>query len=268
MDRIIFKDGIHLSHAYIISSEAEETRDALAVNIAQALVCSGKGEVPCGICRDCRKARDGVHPDVITIQRLTDDSGNRKKEIYVDQVRAMVGDAYVLPNEAGRKVYVIKDADTMNLSAQNAALKMLEEPPAAAAFILCAVNSAMLLPTVRSRCVEIHQNSDGDALPEESRRLAVEFFAAAGNRAELLKWCVRNEGMDLSAAKNFVTAVLAELGERLCLRTPAGAFSRERLTDLLRLFTRCRDYLGANTGVKHVFGLLAVDAIPDGKDSK
>ena len=113
MSELTFKDGNHLSHAYIVSASSEETRNALADRLAQALVCSGGGSVPCGVCRDCRKAQEGIHPDIITVERQTDDKGGRRREIYVDQVRYMVSDAYVLPNEAARKVYIVRDADTM-----------------------------------------------------------------------------------------------------------------------------------------------------------
>ena len=67
---------------------------------------------------------------------MTDDKGRPKREIMVDQVRAMAADASILPNEAERKVYVIHEAELMNESAQNAALKLLEEPPAWVVFIL------------------------------------------------------------------------------------------------------------------------------------
>ena len=130
--------------------------------------------------------------------------------------------------------------------------------------------AAMLLPTVRSRCVELRRNSDSDVPDEASGRLAGEFLAAAdtGSRAEVLKWCVGHEGLEPAAARDFVSAVLAEVDERLCFRAPAGNFDRRQLMRLWELFTKCRDYLGANTGVRHVFGLLAVDAVPDGKDNQ
>ena len=84
----------------------------------------------------------------MTIERRTDDKGKQKREIAVDQIRQMVFDAVARPQTAEHKVYVVRDAQLMNTAAQNAALKLLEEPPASAAFILCAANTAMLLPTV------------------------------------------------------------------------------------------------------------------------
>lgn len=137
--------GRGLSHAYLISGSAGSGKRTLARLLAAAFVCSGAGEVPCGVCPGCRKVLGGIHPDVITI-------GDDGKDITVAQSRRIRADAYVRPNEAPRKVYIIQNAQTMNASAQNALLKLLEEGPAYAAFLLLADNPAALLPTVRSRC--------------------------------------------------------------------------------------------------------------------
>lgn len=134
-----------LSHAYIISGPAGSGKKTLAGLLAAALVCSGGGEIPCGHCSGCKKAMAGIHPDISAI-------GTDGKDITVSQVRALRSDAYIKPNEAGRKVYLIHRAQSMNQSAQNAMLKLLEEGPSYAAFLLLAENAAALLPTVRSRC--------------------------------------------------------------------------------------------------------------------
>ena len=141
-----------LSHADILSGAPGSGKRTLAGLLAQALVCTGGGEdlpcggnVPCGACSGCRKAAAGIHPDIIRV-------GTDGKDITVAQVRALRADAYIRPNEAARKVYVVENAQSMNPSAQNALLKRLEEGPAYAAFLLLADNAAALLPTVRSRC--------------------------------------------------------------------------------------------------------------------
>ena len=77
------------------------------------------------------------------------------KPITVDQVRQLRADAYIRPNEGERKVYLLEGADRMNASAQNAMLKLLEEGPAYAAFLLLAENGGGVLQTVRSRCEEL-----------------------------------------------------------------------------------------------------------------
>ena len=135
-----------LSHAYIISGAPLSGKRTLAGLLAAALVCSGAPEqAPCLSCPGCRKAMAGIHPDIITL-------APEGREITVAQVRALRADAYIRPNEAGRKVYIIQQAQSMNQSAQNAMLKLLEEGPAYAAFLFLTDNAAALLPTVRSRC--------------------------------------------------------------------------------------------------------------------
>ncbi len=153
----------HLSHAYLIAAPQAEGL-ARAKQLAQVLVCERPdGLRPCGVCRHCRKALAGIHPDIISLRRRTDDKGKPRKEIYVEQVREIVSDAAVLPNEAERKVYVIEEAGAMNAAAQNALLKLLEEPPAFVALILVAEHAGLLLETVRSRCVTLRLNGEEDA---------------------------------------------------------------------------------------------------------
>lgn len=137
--------GRGLSHAYILAGPPGCGKRTLAALLARALVCSGPADPPCGTCPDCRKALSGVHPDVIRV-------GTDGKDVNVAQVRQMRTDAYIRPNEAARKVYVVENAQTMNASAQNALLKLLEDGPPYAAFLLLTDNAGAMLQTVRSRC--------------------------------------------------------------------------------------------------------------------
>lgn len=138
--------GRGLSHAWILAGPPGSGKKTLAGLLSQALVCSSGEESPCGHCANCRKAKAGIHPDII---HITCEKG---KDISVAQVRELRADAYVRPNEAGRKVYVVEGAHTMRGSAQNALLKLLEDGPPYAAFLLLAENAGNLLSTVRSRC--------------------------------------------------------------------------------------------------------------------
>ena len=113
----------------------------------------------------------GSHPDLSRTAPPPD-----KAEITVEQIRSLRADAYVRPNEGRRKVYVIDPADAMNPAAQNALLKVLEEGPAYAAFLLVSDRPGKLLDTVRSRC-ELLSLPREDALPgpellERAERLA------------------------------------------------------------------------------------------------
>ncbi|MDE6590629.1 MAG: DNA polymerase III subunit delta, partial [Oscillospiraceae bacterium] len=157
-------EGRGLSHAYLISGPQGSGKRTLARLMAAAMVCTGACEKPCGACPACKKVLGGIHPDVITI-------GNDGKDITVGQARTIRSDAYIRPNEGERKGYIIENAQTMNQSAQNAMLKLLEEGPPSAAFLLLTDNPGAMLSTIRSRC-------EGAALTPVSLREAEIWLAA------------------------------------------------------------------------------------------
>jgi len=254
-----------LSHAYIVASQSDEARTQAEQAIAGAAVCSGTGGLkPCGQCRDCRKVRDGVHPDVIHVSRVTDDKGKQKREIQVDQVREMIGQAQIMPNEAEGKAFIVHEAETMNPSAQNALLKLLEEPPRGVVLILSTAAPAMLLPTIRSRCVEVNVNQEPPALSAELRQDALDYLkcVSAGRRSDLLLWCNEKASRtDTAGATEFVNAVKTIVTDQLCGRETVCGLGRRQLWELTELMERCREALSVNTGIKHIFGLLAVKSI-------
>lgn len=263
MDGLKFTHIDRLPQSCIIFGTTPEEALHEATRIAAAAVCRGE-KPPCGKCRDCRKALGGIHPDIIRVSRPADDKGRQKREISVEQIRALSADAVVLPNEAERKVYIIDEADSMNLSAQNAALKLLEEPPAGAMLLLCVTNADKLLPTVRSRCGEISVNGKGPAADEGAMKLAKEYLrlASKGDAAALCRWCGQNEGLDSASAEAMLGCVQTLLADMLCLRRDAVLPSRGELLRLSALAARCCAWLRSSVGVKHIFGLLAVDTVP------
>lgn len=119
----------------------------LAHMLAAALVCEEEQHAPCGHCLACRKAQQQLHPDIVAIDE-------QEREIKVETARQLRRDASVLPSEARSKVFLIRHAHQMNASAQNALLKLLEEPPSYAFFVLTAENPGGLLPTILSRCTQ------------------------------------------------------------------------------------------------------------------
>lgn len=253
-----------IAHATIVTAPDQEECLALALDMAAALVCQASGPVPCGVCRSCRKAREGIHPDIIRVKRPEDDKGRPKKEIPVETVRRMAADAPVLPNESERKVYLIEDADTMNTAAQNAALKLLEEPPAGAVFLLCTVNPMLLLPTVRSRCARVSAGGETEERADEATvELAAGYLKAVsgGDAAQLFRWCTVNEGMDGKSFSALCSEVRLQLTDALCARRKLKGLSRKDMLRLCGLMEKLSQYQKVNTGVKQLFGLLAVDSI-------
>lgn len=255
-----------VSQSSLISAASIDEAMAAALDIAAAALCTGPEPRPCRQCSHCRKVAQGIHPDVITLGRLEDDKGRPKREIGVDQIRALSADACILPNEARRKVYIIREAETMNISAQNAALKLLEEPPLGAIFLLCTTNPSQLLPTVRSRCTQMLCGTAAGEVDKELEALAEAYIKAlaSGNRAKLFSWCSANEAMDGRRAAQFVDCAMERLGDMLCGRRKDLGLSYRQLSDSYALLQRCAAYLRLNVGGKHIFGLLAVDSISGG----
>ena len=138
-----------LSHSYLISGPEGSGKHTLARLLAAAMECE-QPSPPCLTCRSCRKVLSGNHPDVIVVDEP------EKKQVPVEKIRQARTDAFVRPNEGQRKVFLIPRAQDMNTHAQNALLKILEEPPAYGAFLLLSDAPEKLLPTIRSRCCELH----------------------------------------------------------------------------------------------------------------
>lgn len=243
----------------IISSLSREKALETARRLAAEILCTSEGERPCGRCASCGKIERNTHPDVFFISRLTDAKGNPKRDIAVDQIREISADAYILPNEADRKVYIILEAEKMNTSAQNAALKLLEEPPNGAVLLLCTDNPAALLPTVRSRCTEISVNVERDEGGEAAGELAGQYLRllAAGDRAELAAFCFRNENMPADSFLVFLNCAREQITDMLCGRRDNGGLGREMLLRTAELVEKCIRYRQANVSVKLLFGMLA-----------
>ncbi len=249
--------GGKLSHAYIIASQDTSAREKKALELACALVCAASSETPCMSCRQCKTALNGVNPDVIVLGRKTDDKGKQKREIQVEQIRNMSSDAWVRPQFADRKVYIIEDAGSMNVAAQNAALKLLEEPPEYAAFILCADSAEAMLLTIRSRCVTIRIAAQAD---RAENPLAEEYIKLAGkaDKAGICTFFSRCENMDSEQTADFVDAVRMILCDHIGMRRKTSGIERSDAVLLLDRFETAREYLKMNVGTKHVLGMLCV----------
>ena len=145
------------SHCYLITGPVGSGKRTLAKHLAAALQCKEAAR-PCCRCSQCRKVLESVHPDVITV----DDE--EKKTIPVKLVRDTCADLYIRPNEGNKKIYIFPRAMDLNAAGQNALLKCIEEPPAYGVFFLLAEHAQQLLPTIRSRCVELRMTPLPDGL--------------------------------------------------------------------------------------------------------
>lgn len=245
--------GGTLSHAWLVPGGSAGSREELAAYIAAALICPN-GDAPCGSCAHCVKLAKGIHPDLITIEKLPDKSG-----YVVDQVREIVRDAYIMPNEAPRKVYLIPNADEMNPNAQNAMLKIMEEPPARSAFILTTANSAAILDTVCSRCTEILADGEEGTGDEDKYSRAVFDSFLRRKPLDIAAACTMLEKAKLTREE--FDGVLESLSMLFALkiRGEQDSDARKRLFEAKEEADELlRRRLSNNTGAGHTAGALAV----------
>jgi DNA polymerase III subunit delta' len=136
-----------IPNALLFTGNPGAGRKQAAFWFAKAVNCTSDTHLPCNHCRSCKKIDNQAHPDMILVA-LPD----KKKAVTISQIREMTALTAVKPNEARYRMVLISSAGHMNIQAQNALLKELEEPAENTFFILMARDTAMLLPTITSRC--------------------------------------------------------------------------------------------------------------------
>ena len=134
-----------LPHAIMLIGEKGMGKSVFADYICSMLLCDGVS-APCGECSPCKKIEKGIHPDIFKIY-----PEGKSETIGVKTIAPIKEHIYIKPNDAAYKVFIVYSAERMNRFAQNALLKMIEEPPEDTFFIFTCQNAQALLPTVRSR---------------------------------------------------------------------------------------------------------------------
>lgn len=142
------------AHAFLVDGPAGSGKSTLALEIAAARSCERRGDVgyplPCGTCSACKRIYSGNFPDLKILEKPKD-----RATIGVDAVKLFREDMFLSATEAECKIYVIKNAETMTPEAQNALLKVLEEPPSTLIIILLADGCDRILTTIKSRTLYI-----------------------------------------------------------------------------------------------------------------
>ena len=240
-----------LSHCYLLAGPPGSGKHTLARILAAAMECTAGADRPCGQCLQCRKVLDGVHPDVITV----DDPA--KKTVTVEQIREARADVFIKPNEGRRKVYLIPRAMDMNAAAQNALLKVIEEPPDYGAFLLLTDSAERLLPTIRSRSVTLRlaplTEAEGlKALAERCPEKDPAARAAAWARSEgWLGQALRllEEGESLAPETQRFAACFARR-DRLGLTELLAPLERQKREQLIPLFQQWVEVLSQALAVR------------------
>ena len=254
-----------LSHAVILTGEGDKVQAARY--IAAAHLCRADSGRPCLQCNACRKVLDRIHPDVTEVQ------DSERKELPVEAIRALRQDAYIRPNEGRRKVYLFTDCAQLNERDQNVLLKIVEEGPPYAAFVFCADAVHSLLPTIRSRCVELRM--DAPQAPVEEDEAAAELCCVIARREPLAltahltalenRRLKREQLLSLleGAWQISADALLSQCGKPGTCGDAADmlrcAFARRQLQELTTLFRRYCGECQYNVGVGHVLGALGAE---------
>ena len=260
-----------LSHALIFSGNGD--RVAAARYAAAAMECTAESK-PCLACPACRKVMQDIHPDVTFVRDA------EHKELSIDTVRAMRADAFIRPNEGARKVYIFEDCTILTEKDQNVLLKLVEEGPAYAAFFFCAENPAVLLQTIRSRCVEVKLSptiEEGGAPDERALELALELarLIGEGSRASRAAFLAKLETQkvtrdDLSALFEgtrllLSSALLGQYGVSVpeenvrIARLLASRLTKAKLLGTIDLLQEYRNKCTYNVGVGPTLGGFAVE---------
>jgi len=138
-----------IRHAFLIAGPKSVGRFTLAKRIAQFLNClrRSQSDEPCLECLSCQKIEKFSHPDVMLLE--AEATGGA---IKVDQVRELLRYVSLAPYEGKYRVVILTNFENATISAANALLKTLEEPPPNAVIILTSESVESLLPTIISRC--------------------------------------------------------------------------------------------------------------------
>ena len=206
----------HLSHAYLFTGSRGTGKTSCAKILAKAVNClNPQNGNPCNNCEACHAIDSGACMDVLEIDAASNNG--------VDNVRDLRDDAIYTPSQVKMRVYIIDEVHMLSISAFNALLKIIEEPPEHLLFILATTELHKVPATILSRCQRF-----------SFRRITQEDIAAR------LLYVAYQERIDLNDSAAKVLARLADGGMRdglslldQCASATAGELSAQRVYECL-----------------------------------
>ncbi len=180
----LFENSIatdRLSQAYIITGEKGMGKKSVSRYVASLILC--ESHTACGKCASCMSMQKGSHPDLTVLRR---EEG--KASLGVESVREIKTEVYTRPVMSDYKVILAEEMHLATIGAQNAMLKMIEEPPEGVVFLMLADTMSPILPTIASRSVVTELSPlENDVLKRISPDADYEIAMCAGNPGRLLK---------------------------------------------------------------------------------
>ena len=209
-----------LAHAYLFTGHQLDDLSALARTLAKTLNCQapvrrapgGPAVDCCDECASCRKIDGDNHGDVHWAR-----PESKSRVITIDQMRGLMHEIHLKPNEAEYKVAVIEAADRLNAQAANAFLKTLEEPPPKSILILLTTEPQRMLETILSRCLRLNFAGEG------GRHLApaqMEWLRSFGELAAAEQKSLMGRYRLLGALLKKLGEVKEEIEKALAARSP------------------------------------------------
>lgn len=205
-----------LSHAYLFTGSRGTGKTSCAKILAKAVNCENPRDGnPCNCCPSCRAIDSGACMDVLEIDAASNNG--------VDNVRDLRDDAVYTPSQVKMRVYIIDEVHMLSISAFNALLKIIEEPPEHLLFILATTELHKVPATILSRCQRF-----------AFRRISQEDIAAR------LQYVAYQEKIDLDDSAARVLARMADGGMRdalslldQCAAATVGELNADRVYDCL-----------------------------------
>lgn len=222
-----------LPHAILITGPKGSGKKTLCYEIAAAQNCLMQSDenapVPCGRCVNCKRIYENNFPDFKFLVR-----SDSKATIGVEEIRIFREDMFLSSTEADSKIYVIEDADTMTVAAQNALLKVLEEPPPSVHIILLSTSADKILSTIKSRTQYVQmQIFSADEIENYIKEQGDFAEALLGSSEERLR------GIILSAG-----GVIGEATSRLSQRSADEADERRLVGEVLAMLPKRASFSG------------------------
>ncbi len=176
-----------LGHAYLFSGDRIEELESIARTLAKTLNCqnpvlqNGVAVDCCDQCPSCRQIENDIHADIHWARPEA-----KSRVVTVDQMRELTREIQLKPTQAQFKAGIIAGADRLHVSAANAFLKTLEEPPAKSILILLSTEPSRILETILSRCLRVNFSSGARRELAASEAAWLEKFSALAQEQKTL----------------------------------------------------------------------------------